>query len=365
MEYILPSHIFYYDAEKTKIMVIQYTNNKVYHNLFGPAWIKYNKYGKVVFLKQIGGTQTETSSTIALSKDGNYFYVSGQTNGTTSFDGHNITTVGLNDIFIAKYAVDGTYQWVHDAVSGVNQQIGGCFTVDNNDNIVIGGELLGVTDFYGGIISLTGGAVRQIFISKFDSNGNTLWAKLLTGANASNVVQYVNADALGYYFTGNFLGTMAFDVKSITSSVSGVDGFIYKTNLSGNGIWVRQVAGVSSDILISSKFNDNLYVLGYTNSVTLTIDSTNSIPSALTYPIIGGYDIVTFAYDSSGTLQYARRYGSSTDERAFYIDANANHVLLGGEYTNPITSSGILVILVGSIQCPKSVILIYITNLSI
>ena len=47
MEYILPSHIFYYDAEKTKIMVIQYTNNKVYHNLFGPAWIKYNKYGNI------------------------------------------------------------------------------------------------------------------------------------------------------------------------------------------------------------------------------------------------------------------------------------------------------------------------------
>lgn len=52
---------------------------------------KYNKNGQIIWLKQFGGAGTETPTGMALSNDGNYIYLSGQTNGACDFDGHTIT----------------------------------------------------------------------------------------------------------------------------------------------------------------------------------------------------------------------------------------------------------------------------------
>jgi len=84
---------------------------------------KYSKIGQIIWLKQVGGTLGETPTSIALSNDGNYFYISGTTSSNPCvFDATNLATTGGSDIFIAKYAIDGTLHGliIQDIVQQIN-----------------------------------------------------------------------------------------------------------------------------------------------------------------------------------------------------------------------------------------------------
>ena len=118
-------------------------------------------------MKQFGGTGSESAISIALSNDGNYIYFSGTSNSNPCmFDGNSLATTGLNDIFLAKYAIDGTFQWVKDIAYGANQQTFGNFAIDQNNNIILTGHFLTDVTFYGGGTTLTSAlpAIRQSFI---------------------------------------------------------------------------------------------------------------------------------------------------------------------------------------------------------
>ncbi|PIX32800.1 MAG: hypothetical protein COZ59_12095, partial [Bacteroidetes bacterium CG_4_8_14_3_um_filter_31_14] len=151
-------------------------------------FVKYNKNGQVIWLKQIGGTGVEVASSIAISNDGNFVYVSGTTNGTCSFDGNNITTTGANDIFLAKYSTSGTLAWVHKSAYGAKLQANGSIAIDNDENIVQVGAFKTDVTFYPGTITLVSvlfPAIRQNFIAKYDSSGNAIWAKMIEGDSIS------------------------------------------------------------------------------------------------------------------------------------------------------------------------------------
>ncbi len=301
---------------------------------------KYNKNGQIQWLKQIGGATIEDPQNVVLSNDGNYIYISVQSNSNpVSFDGNNVAGTGLNDIYIAKFAVDGTYQWAHNSAYGATAQITPRLRVDGSDSLILTGKFITGVTFYGGAISLADGSgLQQIFISKFDGNGNTLWAKKLTCTNNMTLIRSISVTASSYYFSGLWAGDLTLDI-GVLSNAGNRDMFLYKTDLSGNGTWVRKVVGSGDDYCIRHK-GDALgyqFLTGYYNSPTLTADSTGALTSVLTFPNAGSNDIFYACYAPDGTLQYARSYGSIGDDQGNNIFANSNHVVIGGQYTGAIS----------------------------
>ncbi|PIP54295.1 MAG: hypothetical protein COX07_06095 [Bacteroidetes bacterium CG23_combo_of_CG06-09_8_20_14_all_32_9] len=300
---------------------------------------KYNKSGQILWLKQISGVSTETGVKIALSNDGNYIYISVLSNSNLcNFDGNSIPGTGGFDIFIAKYAVDGTYQWAHNSAYGAKNQTNGAMTIDNDGNIILAGGFLTDVTFYGGVTNLISPALtNQKFISKFDGNGTLIWAKMLVDNNSLTAITAISANASGYYFGGQWLDSLYLDIDTLIN-VSNRDMFLYKTDSGGTGQWVRKIIGTADDYLKRLK-SDTLgfqFLTGYYSSPTLTADSTETLTSVQTFPNTGSNDIFYACYALDGTLQFAKKYGSAGNDRGLGISVNSDHVIIGGQYTGSI-----------------------------
>jgi len=106
-----------------------------------------------------------------------YFY-----SPSINFGGGNLNNVGSNDIFIAKLrSNNGSHIWSKSFGSTSNDQPNE-FAIDSFDNIIIIGSFSGNINFGGGILSSAG--LSDIFVAKFDSNGNHIFSKRF--GNTSN-----------------------------------------------------------------------------------------------------------------------------------------------------------------------------------
>lgn len=309
---------------------------------------KYNSQGVIQWIKQIGSTGAEVAIGLVLSHDGNSILVSGQTNGMCSFDGgFTFTSEGLNDIFLAKFDLNGSCQWAHNTAYGITMQLSGALTIDDNENIIMTGVFIDNVTFYGGTASLTSlySGVRQNFIAKFDGNGNYSWSKLISSDNASTEIKSVSAFNNEYYFSGRYIGNVDIDGNIIENYTTYADGMVFKLNTSGSFQWVKTIVGTSSTEYPYKHVNDesgNVYVAGYYLSSQLDIDGTllNNTSSGTT-------DIFIIKYNSSGILQWAKNIGSNADDKVLDIHSYNNNVILTGSYSAainfdiyPLTNSG-------------------------
>ena len=306
-------------------------------------FVKYNKDGQVLWLKQIGGTGAEVASSIAISNDGNFIYVSGTTNGTCSFDGSNITTSGLNDIFLAKYSTSGTLAWVHKSAYGAQVQANGSIAIDKDENIVQVGVFNTDVTFYPGTITLVPvlfPAIRQNFIAKYDSSGNVIWGKMIEGNFSTSFFRSISTYEFGYFFSGQWAGNLYTDIGTYASNSSSLDGFLYKTDTAGNGSIFRKISGADDEYVYRNIIdnNGNVYLTGYFYSNQLTIDSTLTDTSKIQLINVnqGTSDLILLKYNSQGIFQWGRATGTSKDEKVLNIDYSNNKIIITGTFDGKI-----------------------------
>ncbi len=229
----------------------------------------------------------------------------------------------LYDVFTAKYDPLGKLEWAQDA-GGNGWDFGGSICVDPFDNIY-------ATGFFSDSIMI--GSVllpgpNKIFIAKYDSTGNVLWAKEYGDAT---VTYDICTDLEGnIYIAGTFTGTTStFGSFTLTNnSPSYTDVFILKLDSSGNILWAKSAGGNNNDFAsgISVDPFKNLYVSGYFSSNMILFDSTtfvNGHPSGLDYYLA--------KYDSSGTLLWATGAGDQYNDEpnSLCSDASGNAYITG------------------------------------
>lgn len=305
--------------------------------------IKYNNQGQVLWVRTIGGASAENVSGIALSPDGSFLYVGGSfQSANCNFGTTTLGTTGVNDVFIAKYNTsNGSLVWAIRSAYGATQQLVGNLNIDNQGNIIQIGKYIDNVTFYGGTFSLTSPyvGIQQNYVSKFDVNGNLIWAKHFLGNNSNSFIRNASADNNFYYFSGFYADSIKLDANVLTSIGGTRDMFIFRTDLNGNVQWIRKVTGTGEDYLIRhhTDFSSFIFVSGYYSSPTLSIDSTNSVLSLKTCPNVGSNDIFTACYAFDGTLQWVRNYGSTGNDQGLGVFANNDHVIFTGSYTGNIS----------------------------
>lgn len=190
-------------------------------------------------------------------------YVLGIFEGTLDFDpgsGSAIYSSGNGDaLFLAKYDTAGSYQWAI-AIKG-NDPIFyyPSLGFDTSGNIYIGGGYLKTSDFDPGPgqVSLSTGAYADIFLAKYDTAGNYLWAFNFGGFSQSTddntgIRQLITDDDGNPIVTGYFDHTLDFDpgpdsVK-LQSHGDSRDIFIAKYDDNGNYLWARDLGGNGPDL---------------------------------------------------------------------------------------------------------------------
>jgi len=300
---------------------------------------KYNSLGEVQWIKQIGGTGVETAVSLLLSADGSSLILSGQTNGTCDFGGTSVTTVGLNDIFLAKFSLSGNCQWAKNVAYGATHQINGAIAEDNSGSIVMTGIFIDAVTFYGGSGSLSSSysGLRQMFIAKFDSGGNFTWSKLVgcsDAANSSNIKSVTSYNG-EYYFTGSYVGNLDINGTAISNSTGFTDGVLFKMNSSGTVQWVKQITGNDNAEIVYRHTMDesgNLYLTGHFISSTVNLDGT-----ILTNTSAGTYDVFIAKYNTNGSVQWAQSAGSTADDKCLDITFKNGKGVVTGSFGGAIT----------------------------
>jgi hypothetical protein len=149
--------------------------------------LKYDGAGNWLWTRQIGSSQDDSGTAIALAQDGKSAYITGYTNG--SLPG-NATNGGL-DYFIAKLSATGVTDWIkHRGTTSNDAALS--ISLDMNDNVYVGGSTYGSLD---GIAHT--GSGENAFLAKFTSSGGRLWTKLENGNTANAAVVGISSDLIG------------------------------------------------------------------------------------------------------------------------------------------------------------------------
>lgn len=182
----------------------------------GAAFVaKYDTNGEYIFAKGI--TPSVTVYDMAMDHLGN-LYLTGSFVGAPDFDPSSDTTAlvsapsldgwGSRDAFIAKYDVDGNYIYVK-SITGQGYESGNSLALDDMANVYLTGEFSETADFDPDIGSelLTSEGDMDIFVAKYDSDGNYLYAKAMGGTHGTYAQggRVIATDGIGsVYVTGNY-----------------------------------------------------------------------------------------------------------------------------------------------------------------
>lgn len=197
-------------------------------------FVKIDKNGKYILAKSLKGrTFDDKGLSISVDKKGN-IYITGYFFGTVDFDPdekeHNLTSSGYNDIFIAKYDSKGKYIWAKK-IGGKDWDAGHSIYIDDSGNIYITGSFQGTVDFDPGEKEFTFTSMcnfPDIFLSKYDTNGNFLWTLIVKSGEGDGGNCIVGDSYGNIYCTGGFRKVGYFDKENILSSKGEEDIFIAK-----------------------------------------------------------------------------------------------------------------------------------------
>jgi hypothetical protein len=285
---------------------------------------QYSSSGNLNWIRTGGGPSGDYAH--ALAVEGSYVYIAGEIQGSNSkiiFPGSSITltAVGDNDVFLAKYTLSGTLLWARSAGAGTSEKALG-IAVDKSGNVFICGYYTGYTKFGSTPVYNSGG--NDIFIAKYDANGNFQWVQKAGGVGRDEA-KAIKCDASGnVYITGAYSDGCKFGSQTLTATKWEM--FLAKYSTAGSLLWVKKGGGKYDDVgwsLAIDNYN-NLYVGGEFNS------SANFGGLAIT--TTGSSDIFVARYDLNGNINWIRKAGGTLPDRARGIACAGSNVYITGQY---------------------------------
>ncbi len=287
-----------------------------------------------------GTTAFNTGLAVATDKSDNVVMTGSFQDSLGLIGGGFINSNGFDDIFVAKYTSAGTYQWGF-AMGGFNIDQGQAITTDLDNNVYVTGYFVGTVDFdpSGSTADLTSAGGDDIFIAKYDSNGNYLWAHNFGSAAGNNKGFGVKTDAAGnVYFTGQFFGTVDFNAGAGSRNLTAASGsnlFIAKYNSAGIYQWAYQITESVAITDLEIDASANIYLTGSFMAPVVDFDPSGS-NNDLTK--IGNRDIFFAKYNSDGDHQWAYNIGAASS--ACYSNGIAvdpeNNVYITGYFFNSL-----------------------------
>lgn len=271
-----------------------------------------------------GGTTNATGHSIARDGAGNIVVI-GIYEGSIDLDPSggvaNHSSAGMHDIFVVKYNAAGQYIW-SIAVGGSGDDFGDCVSIDSNGNLYITGFYSSTVDFDPSVsnANLTSAGSNDIFLAKYNSNGQYQWAHSF-GSSGGDRGHRVHIDATNsVYLTGYFVGTADFDPSVATANLSAVgsyDGFLAKFNSAGAYQWAFSYGSAGGDWGggLCTDVSGNVYLSG-NFSGTADFDPSGGAAN-LTPGNIN--DLFVAKYNSSGQYQWAFNSGSTIAASAYSL----------------------------------------------
>ncbi len=308
---------------------------------------KLDSSGALIWCKQMGGINSGIgNATLARGYDGN-LVVTGAFFGTTDFDpGENsssMTAQGGFDAFVVKLTSEGDFIWAQ-RIGGSQCDEGNAVALDHNGNVIVGGYISSAISVDGApsdfILGFAG--VTDVFLIKYDSDGNFIWAKSM-GGYGNDQVKEIEVDisnniySIGYYENGLADFDPGTDTLYLPEENGLANFFLSKLDTNGDLIWAHGIPAIADVVSTaqcmgqSMKFNANneLIISGIFHG-TVDMDPGAGISELSTV----NQDIFVMAVDDDGGFIWVKAiYGIGFVEvRSLDLGAN-DHIYFTGFYT--------------------------------
>lgn len=248
-------------------------------------------------LQTLGGASADYGQSVTLDSATNV-YVLGYTESAGA---------GNEDFLLVKYDSSATIQWQR-VLGGASDDSGRSVAIDSNDNVYVLGTTRSAGKYSTGVL-----------LAKYDSSGTIQWQKVFGGNSISAGAEEgysVAIDSADNVYVAGYTDYL---------TAGGYDFLLAKYNSSGTLQWQRILGGASNDFGQSVAIDsaDNVYVFGYTFSVTAGVD-----------------DFALAKYNSSGTIQWQRRLGGASGERGYSVAIDSTDNVYVAGYTNSTGAGG-------------------------
>jgi type IX secretion system substrate protein len=183
----------------------------------------------------------------------------------SNIDTSNLVLTGIANGFLARLDSSGSALWVH-TFNGPGVNAGSSVLVDINSNIYVSGGFQDSIEFDAVKLYDSG---KDIYIAKFNSNGNLIWAEQTFADSSVAAGLEIDSDSEGNcYLTGLFNGNAQFGSFNI-SSLNPYDMFVANYNSNGTCLGIRNFGyAVGSHLAVDD--NDNAIIVGaFFNTVNI------------------------------------------------------------------------------------------------
>jgi hypothetical protein len=228
-----------------------------------PSWSRVGSFA---------GSGEDGGNAVKIDKFGNR-YVTGLFSATATFNGQTLASHGDTDIFLAKFAQDGSLLWLVQ-IGGAGNDESGDIAFDFQGNVYLTGWFTNSASFgsANGAVNTRTGTGETIFLAKYSTSGNLVWARKGTIPDVHTNRGHglaINLTAGSIYMTG--VSQEATSFTSADGHVYTVPGsinwhmFLVKYDLRGQFLWgeSNQASPNSIPRNVAVDANDNAYVTGW------------------------------------------------------------------------------------------------------
>jgi len=293
--------------------------------------VKYADNGTKLWSTQYGTSASDIAHGVAVHSSS--IYVTGETRGGLD----NNTNSGDKDIFLVKYSAAGAREWTRQ-LGTASADVGYGVAVDSTDGYIL------VTGSTGASLdSQDHSGNSDIFLVKYHYNGTKQWTKQL-GTASQDVAYGLTVDSNRDIFITGFTKGNAWNVSGYNDNVSNQgnsDVFLVKYEYDNSSLhWTELLATTSSNkaeegrsVTVDNSTSSNfLYLTGLTEG-------------ALQGSNLGNYDVFLAKYTIGGSSQWSRQMGTSSGEQGYGVTVDSSGYIYvvgntGGDLDNN-TNSGL------------------------
>ena len=238
---------------------------------------KLDNKGQFVWTLSAGGKEHDYAGSLSLDSSGN-LYLTGRYVGPASFGSTTFTARNNGNVFVTKISSQGSFQWTVSAQGGTSSGIG--IATINAGGLYLSGTWSGAVSF--GTTSIGGQQKKGQFFAKLDPKGQFSWLVVIDGTNGAAGGLSLGIDSAGNLIcTGVLQGVVAFGTTTLLAPINQTSMFVAKLDTQGKWLWATTVSSKTTsrgqDLVLDT--NDNIYVTGQLNPPVSFGQTTLSLPS--------------------------------------------------------------------------------------
>jgi hypothetical protein len=280
--------------------------------------------GEVVWARSAGDLFNEEGHALEVDSDGR-LWVTGFIEGDTDFGGGELKVLGLDDVFLAQFAADGSH--LASARFGDFDQAQGDSLALHEGQALVTGSFIGTFDFGGGTTPSNGH--DDLFVAKLGLDGSASWSRGFGGMFFDGG-EDVAVDASGnVYVAGYFMSDVDFGGGALTADA--FDGYLLKLGPDGSFRWVLPFGGQDNQQCRALVVDDAGVWVGGSFETEIIADGTTTASA-------GGFDGFVARVTADGELALMVPIGDG-DAQAVHALASSplGGVVVGAELSGSAT----------------------------